>query len=183
MVGRIVRFDAREWVICTVDHLNRLGDLRGVVPDLGGGWKHAAEYSIRNVPIDELAGLAGCSCRLHGWQALPHPSSIAPAAPPPATVSVLAWVSCLEGMPPDDTKCFWWHAAQANPLWRQRFGTYYERGPGQFYDGRSDDFAPAVEVSHWAPWPSNKPELTVDDGAEESCEQYIESRRRGKAAA
>lgn len=165
MLCRVVRLEGREWVVASVDHLARVGDLRGIVPTAFAP-SQSADYLIRNVPIDELAGMTGCSCGHHGWQAPPPAAAPAPAAPPTATGSVLAWVSCLEGMPPDDTKCFWWHAAQANPLWRQRFGTYYERSPGQFYDGSSDGFAPAVEVSHWAPWPSNKPELSLDDRPE-----------------
>jgi hypothetical protein len=77
LVGRVVRFNDREWVVCTVDHLNRVGDLRGVVTALGGGWADAPGYSIRSVPIDELAGMAGCSCGLHGWSGVPAGEGVA----------------------------------------------------------------------------------------------------------
>lgn len=64
---RIVRIDGRDWVVASVDHLARVGDLRGIVPTAFGP-SQSADYSIRNVPIDELVGMAGCSCGLHGWR-------------------------------------------------------------------------------------------------------------------
>lgn len=74
MVGRVVDFNDRHWVVTVVDHLHRVGSLRGVRRGLHSGWKpEEGEPQILNVPIDELAGLVGCSCRLHGWSEVERP--------------------------------------------------------------------------------------------------------------
>jgi hypothetical protein len=152
MLCRVVRLEGREWVVASVDHLARVGDLRGIVPTAFGP-SQSADYSIRNVPIDELAGLAGCSCGLHGWQDLPPSAAPAPAAP----VSALAWVACALQPPPDDgSRIFWWRPGP----YPRRLGKYYD---GRFFDdlvaGEDCTGVGAEQVTHWAPMPENEPEL------------------------
>jgi hypothetical protein len=80
--------------------------------------------------------------------------------------STLAWVACREQTPPSDGGgCFWWHNGRANP---QRWGRHFD---GRFFDhgvvGEDVYGTPASEVSHWAPWPSNEPDPSIDAGAAE----------------
>lgn len=168
MVGRVVSLNERDWVVASVDHLARVGDLRGVIPNLGGGWGRAGDYSIRNVPVDELAGLAGCSCGHHGWSKPERPVTPEPTTSAPPAASTLAWVSCAKQPPPSNgERIFWWTPGR----YPQRWG--YLNGRGRFTDdavvGDDTHGTPASEVTHWAPWPSNEPkliQLSLDDRSE-----------------
>jgi hypothetical protein len=80
--------------------------------------------------------------------------------------SKLSWASCREFLPPSDGRCFWWHSGRPHP---QRWGRYYD---GRFFAdgvvGEDVYGTPVAEVSHWAPWPSNEPDLSIDDGSEDT---------------
>jgi hypothetical protein len=80
--------------------------------------------------------------------------------------SKLAWVSCAKQPPPaNGERIFWWRPGP----YPQRLGSYHD---GRFYNDleNGDDVQgiEAAQVTHWAPMPSNEPELSVDDGSEDT---------------
>jgi hypothetical protein len=81
-----------------------------------------------------------------------------------AGTTLLPWTSVEPGnMPDDDARVFFWHVTQKNPAWRAKHGRFQTHGGDHFDDDLDTDgteHIPACDVSHWAPWPENEPEVT-----------------------
>lgn len=82
--------------------------------------------------------------------------------------TLLCWAPLEDGnMPDDDTRVFFWHRSQKNPLWRLKHGYFHaEEREREYFEDDGDPLGsthiPASEVSHWAPWPENNPVEVTD---------------------